>query len=168
MALTSKIITNIVSTLTNPLDLTTPAAPHAIKKSLALATGTGANQADLVFSDTRTLGASANEDLDLAGVLTDPFGIVMTFARIKMMYFFAAAANTNNVEIGGAAATQFVNWVNAAADVIILRPGGVFLLTAPDATAYAVGAGASDFLRVTNGAAGTSVTYDIVLIGASA
>lgn len=156
-------------TSSSVLDLVTAAqqAPLSLTKNLSLPTGTAANQADRLFSDTRTLAASATEDLDLAGVLTDAFGATLTFARIKLMYIAAAAANTNNVIVGGAAATQFASWVGAATHTVTVRPGGLLLLAAPDATAYTVGAGASDFLRIGNSAAGTSVTYDIVLVGAS-
>lgn len=168
MGLVTNLNLTLTANYTSPLDLVTAEANHKIIASVLLASGVGADAADLMFSDQRTLGASANEDLDLAGSLVDAFGNTLTFVKIKVMMFKAAAANANNVEVGGAAATQFVNWVNAAADVLIVRPGGFFALAAPDATAYAVGAGASDFLRVTNGAAGTSVTYDVVLIGTSA
>jgi hypothetical protein len=130
--------------------------------------GTGANAADRVFQDRRTLAASANEDLDLAGVLLDPFGAAITFARVKAIFVKASAANTNNVVIGGAAATQFVGGFGAATHTFAVQPGGLFLVVAPGATAWPVGAGTSDFLRITNSGAGTSVTYDVVIIGASA
>jgi len=38
---------------------------------------------------------------------------------------------------------------------------------AADATTYAVTAGTGDLLKVANSAGGTSVTYDIVIIGSS-
>lgn len=45
MSLISAINLTVVSTLTNPLDLGTPASLLNYSKSLALASGTGANQA---------------------------------------------------------------------------------------------------------------------------
>lgn len=77
----------------------------------------------------------------------------------------AAAANTNNVVVGGAASNGFINWVGDATDVINVRPGGVFMLVAPDSTAYAVTASTGDILKVANSSSGTSVTYTIVIIG---
>jgi hypothetical protein len=137
--------------------------------STILANGVGAGQADRRYHKTRTLAASATEDLDLAGVLTDVYGAVLTFARVKALIVAAAAANANNVIVGGAAATQFLSWVGAATHTVTVRPGGVLALIAGvgDSVGYVAGAGA-DFLRIGNGGAGTSVTYDITVIGCSA
>jgi hypothetical protein len=168
MALTTELLVQLVTKLTKAQDLVTPEAAQTYKKAVSLATGTGANQADKVFSDQRTLGASATEDLDLAGGLTDALGDTITLARVKAILIYAAAANTNNVQVGGAAANQFVNWVADATDKINVRPGGLLLLVAPDATAYAVTAATGDLLRIGNSAGGTSVTYDIIIVGASA
>jgi hypothetical protein len=44
----------------------------------------------------------------------------------------------------------------------------VFLWAATDSTSVAVTAGTGDLLTVTNSAGSTSVTYDIIIIGASA
>jgi hypothetical protein len=167
MPLDASYSLSVAATLTNQLDFTTVSAPISRIYQQILTDGAGANQANRLFHDQRTLAASANEDLDLAGVLTDPFGATITFARIRGLVVAAAATNTNNVIVGGAAATQFSSWVGAATHTVIVRPGGFLALFAPDATAYAVGAGATDFLRIANSAAGTSVTYDIILLGSA-
>jgi hypothetical protein len=132
-----------------------------------LADGTDANEANRIYHATRTLAASANEDLDLSGVLLDPLGDTLTFARVKALIVSAAAANTNNVIVGGAGTNTFINWVSDATDKIIVRPSGVFCVIASDITAYVVTAGTGDLLRVANSGAGSSVTYDITIIGAS-
>lgn len=138
-------------------------------KRLALTTGTAAGQADRLYAATRTIAPSSNEDLDLAGVLTDEFGTVITFARVKALFVQAALANANNVIVGAAAATQWAALLNATGTVT-LRPDAGILAWAgtADAIGYSVGAGATDLLRVANSGAGTPVTYDIVIIGASA
>lgn len=158
---------SIAATLNSALDLATASAALAYSKSTGMSTGTGANQADKIFHDTRTVNASTNDDLDLAGVLTDALGQSITFARIKAMIFKSADANTQNFSVGGAAANQFASWISAATASITLTPGGLWVLTAPGAAAYAVTAGTGDILRVANGA-GSAITYDIILIGASA
>ena len=168
MALATDISIQVIATLTKAFDLVTGSVPLNKRTLISLATGTGASQADKIFHDQRTLAASATEDLDLAGGLTDAFGDTITFVRIKGLLVVAAAANTNNVLVGGAAANQFINWVSDATDKVVVRPGGALLVAAPDATAYVVTAATGDLLRIGNGAAGTSVTYDIVLLGASA
>lgn len=156
------------ATVNNPLALQAVAAPLNIARTNQLASGTGANQADRIWAATRTIAASGTDDLDLAGVLVDAVGTTLGFARIKGLYVAANAANTNNVLVGAAAANQFATWLSAATTSLTVRPGGAFFLFAPDATAYAVTAGTGDILRVANSAGGTSVTYDIVLIGSSA
>jgi hypothetical protein len=166
--LNSRITISAVAELTSALDLATGRVPLQVDRGASFSSGTAANQADRIFHDTRTLAASATENLDLAGVLADSFGATITFARIKGILVAAASGNTNNVVVGGHATAAFVNWVGDATDTIVVRPGGTFCLTAPDATAYAVTATTGDMLTVTNSAGGTGVTYDIILIGASA
>lgn len=169
MTLSTQVVAWVRPTQTNPLDLGTGTfSPDLAKTDFLLTNGTGANQADRLWADTRTINASSNEDLDLAGSLTDAFGATITLARVKLIYVKAAAGNTNNVVVGGAASNGLLNWVADATDKINVRPGGVLLLAAPDATAYAVTAATGDLLRIANSGAGTSVTYDIVIVGSSA
>lgn len=147
--------------------LTTPRSDLNLSSAVPLGSGTGANQADRMYTATRTLAPSTAEDLDLAGTLLDAFGAAITFARVKALLFRSAAANTNNIVIGNAASNGFISWVGSATDKLTLRPGGFFALVAPDATAYAVTAATADLLHVLNGGAGTSVTYDVAIIGSS-
>lgn len=166
--LTSKLSVSVDAVQTANRALTSVRAPLEYARMLNLSTGTAAHQADLMFSGTRTLAASAAEDLDLSGPLLDAFGATLAFARIKGIVIAASANNTNNVVVGGAASNGFINWVADATDKVIVRPGGVFALFAQDATAYAVTAGTGDLLHVTNSGGTTSVAYDVVIIGASA
>ncbi len=154
---------------TKALDLTTVSDPLMFRRAVSLTDGTAAGKADKVFHDRRTLAASGTEDLDLAGVLIDAFGAAITFARIKGIFVGAAAANTNNVVVGAASATQWATLLNTTG-TLTLRPGASFcaIAGAADATAWAVTAGTGDLLKIANSAAGTSVTYDIVIVGASA
>lgn len=166
-ALTSKITMQVDATLQNLVGLANVSAPISRAIQAVLQTGTGANQADWAYSETNTLVASGTKDYDLAGTLTDIFGAVITFARVKVIALWADITNTNNVVLGAAAATQFVGPFGAATHTAHCRPGGCLLFFASDVTAWPVGAGASDLLRVTNSAAGTSVLYDILVIGSS-
>jgi hypothetical protein len=124
---------------------------------------------DVVFTDTRTLAASATEDLDLAGSLTGALGATLTFARIKAIFVSAAAANTNNVNVTRPASTG-TPWLLAAGDGIALRPGAAFTWVSgtADATGVAVTAGTGDLVTFTNSAGTTSVTYTVVVLGCSA
>lgn len=167
MPLTTRLTTHLQASLTAGLDLSTPVDALNRLVRLDLATGTGSGQADLMWHDARTLAASANEDLDVAGVLTSGLGATVTMARIKLLWIAAAAANTNTVVVTRPASNG-VPIFSAASDAMALRPGGQLLITAPDATGIAVTAGTGDLINVGNGSSGTSVTYSVVIIGASA
>jgi hypothetical protein len=170
MSLTSKISLNVAAALSSSLDLVTPAARLSQRYSTELDDGTAAGAADKVFSDTRTLNASATENLDLAGSLTDALGASLTFAKVKALIVHAAAANTNNVVVGGDATTTFFGIFADETDAIVLRPGATLALFVgeADAAAYAVTAATADLLKITNSGAGTAVSYDIIIIGTSA
>jgi len=155
------------STMSESLDLKTRQAALAFSRSIAFDNGTGAGQADKVWDDTRTITASGTDDIDLAGVLLDAFGAVATFVKVKGIFVAAAAGNTNNVVVGAAAATQFVGPFGAATHTIAITPGNFWCVT-NNGAGWTVGAGASDLLRVANSAGGTSVIYDIVILGTSA
>ena len=156
------------ATMTESLDLKSRTSSLDFRRSLSLVNGVGAGQADKVYDDTNTLTASATLDIDLVGVLTDAFGATLSFARVKGLFVSADAGNTNNVVVGGAAATQWVGPFGAAAHTVSVRPGGFVAFASSDATGWPAVGGASDLLRIANGAAGSSVTYSIVIVGSSA
>lgn len=168
MPLSSALAMSASGTLSTVLDLGTASFPMGLSSAVSLSTGTTAGKADKAFSDTRTLAASATEDLDLAGVLLDAFGVAITFARIKGLIIKASAANVNNVVVGAATA-PWITLLNSTG-TITLRPGASFCAMAgvADATAYGVTATTADILKVANSGAGTSVSYSICIIGASA
>lgn len=171
MSLTSRVEVKVQSTLTGTQDLGSSKATMVKSYALNLADGTLAGQANRVWGDTRTLGPSASEDLDLAGALLDALGGPFVLTRVRALIVAAAPgpAQVNDVLVGGAAATQFLSWVGAATHQVRLRPGCAFALLDGqlDLTGYVVSGGTADLLRVTNGGAGTSVTYDIIVIGTS-
>lgn len=161
----SQLILKIAATLTNALDLSTPEDALSRDYTLNLGDGNGANQANQVFHDQRTLAASASEELDLSGGLTNGLGQSVTFTKLKLLLIKAAAGNTNDVLVGGASLNGFIAPFGDATDVIKVKPGGTLLLVAPDANGYAVTAGTADLLKIANSGAGSGVTYDIVAIG---
>jgi hypothetical protein len=94
MSLVTTITAGIRALLTGSADHGTPTADLQLSYSAALATGTGSSQADKVFSDQRTLAASASEDLDLAGGISDALGVTVTFAKVKAIMIKAAPPRT--------------------------------------------------------------------------
>lgn len=145
-------------------DLGSPKMRVSVSKLLSLVAGTAdTDEANVLFSDQRTIAASSNEDLDLAGSLTDAFGSTITAAEIVAIYVSAASGNTNNVEITVPASNGFVGPFKAASDGYVVKPGEYFF--AQSQSGWAVTAGTGDLLNIANSSSGTGVTYDIVIVG---
>lgn len=167
MAFGLKALVQLESELTSPLDLSTPSSLVKIAQQITFLQGAGAGQADMIWHDRRTIAASATDSLDLAGTaLQNPFGANLTFARLKMIFVRAAAANTNNVNVVRPASNG-VPWALAAGDGFAVKPGGLFLWHDPSAAGAVVTAGTGDLIDIVNSAGGTSVEYDVVLVGAA-
>lgn len=164
MSLSVRALIQFAATLTSSQDLSSGASETPFGRQVVFTDGTGLNQANRVWSDERVLAASATEDLDLSGTLTDPFGATITLQKVKGLIVAAALGNTNNVVIGGASATQWVGPFGAATHTLAVKPGGVLALFAPDAAGYPV-TPTTDLLKVANSGSGTGVTYQIVVIG---
>jgi len=130
--------------------------------------GTTAGKMDLLYSKTATLAASASEELDLRGALTDALGQTCVFVDVRMICVIASAGNTNDVLVGGAAANAFVNWVGNSSDIVVVKPGGCLFLYTPTDAGYAVTAGTADLLKIANSGGATGVTYTIYIGGVSA
>jgi hypothetical protein len=148
---------------TGSADLGTPQILVDIQKQLAFTPGTAAvGQSNVLFSDTRTLAASATENLDLAGVLADALGATIAAAEVVAVYFAAASGNTNDVQITRPASNGVPLFL-AAGDGFALGPGDFTIRTYRNGIAVVAATG--DLVTVTNGGAGTPVTYDVVIIG---
>lgn len=169
MSLTTRLELSLRLFQTSPLDLGAVAFEPNISKALTLTDGTTAGKANRLFTNKSTIAASGADSLDLAASLIDAFGATITFVKVKLLYVAAAAANTNNVLVGGAASNGFITPFGAADDQLVLRPGAWMVLAAgaADATGYAVTAGTGDLLAIENSGAGSSVTYDIAIVGTS-
>lgn len=170
MPLSTQIQLSIQAAQTAAYDLGPNALKNAIAavaKSLSWDSGTASGQADLMFSDTRTLTASAAENLDVAGTLTDAFGSTLTLVKLRLIWVYAAAANNvaNNVQLTRPASNG-VPFLMASGDGIALAPGSGFLWFDPVGVTVTPATG--DLLTVTNGAGTNSVNYDVLLIGTSA
>lgn len=150
--------------LTKTLDIGTATLTVPYDKKYTMANGTGADQDNMMWTDTRTIAASGTDSLDLYGGLTNAFGDTMNFSDIKGIFIFAASANTNNLLIGGDT-NAAVNWVADKTDIIVVKPGGMFCLYDPSAGGYGVTNTTADIFKIANSAGTTGVTYDIIVIG---
>lgn len=159
---TANIALSIDATLAGTGDLGTPKQRVLIEELLQFAAGTDAiNKADILFQDTRTLSASANEDLDLAGALSNAFGTSITAAEIVLLYVKAHSGNSNNVNVTRPASNGVPIFL-AAGDGRAVKPGQFLLIT--DESGIAVTASTGDLINVANSGSGTSVTYDVLVL----
>jgi hypothetical protein len=140
----------------------------AIDHLLSFTDGIGANQADVLWSSgTRSLAASGTETIDVRGALSDAMGVVVDVVELVALLVVAAPANTNDVVVGNAA--NPIPLFSAPTATFAVKPGGVLMVGAPAAAGQCtIAAGSTDGLKITNSAAGTPVSYSIVVIGRTA
>lgn len=128
---------------------------------LSLADGVGLNQADLVYSE-KDQSISGAEDRDLAGTLLDAYGALITFVKVKALMVTCPVANTDTVIVGAKGATGFVGPWGANTESIAIRPGGAWIMLAPDLTGYAVAAGSTDILQFNVGGGTQVFSWQVV------
>ncbi len=154
----------LIGQLIKSLDIGTARLDVNYSKRYSTANGTGADQANMIWTDTRTITASSNDDLDLYGGITNAFGDTMNFAAIKGIFLFANVLNVNDIKIGNSSA-EISTMTGNINDIFIVQPGGMWCVYNPSAGGYGVTNTTADILRVTNAAGGTSVDYDIIILG---
>jgi hypothetical protein len=148
-------------------DLGAPKMAVNVEKLLSLYEGTDAtNKANILFSDTRTLAASSNENIDFSGALTDAFGASIVAAEVVALLVTADAANVNNVQVTRPASNGFIGPFLAAGDGVAIKPGEWMSFVSQ--SGWAVTAATGDLLNIANSGAGTSVTYSIIIVGRTA
>jgi hypothetical protein len=165
MAVTTTLTANFNALLTGAAGgLGVASVRHPLEKSFNFADGTGLDQASKVWTRlAQSLAASASDSFDLSGALTDSLGNPAVFTKVKAIYVFAYAANTNNVVIGND--TNHVPIFGAVTHSFAILPGNIFLVTNRSVAGWTVTAGTGDIIKLTNSAAGTAVVYDIAILG---
>jgi hypothetical protein len=167
MSLTSKLLVEFTAAQIGSNDFDGPNFEPKLRRLMSFASGTGADQADILFVDERSVAASSSEDLDLAGVLADALGTTIAAAEVIGIIVEADAANTNNVVVGDATAP--VPLFGGTNPTVAVKPGGIFVLFAPNAAGqFTVGAGSTDDLKIANSGSGTPVVYRIAILARSA
>jgi hypothetical protein len=161
MALNAQILLSILAHESSSGDISQTLRATPATYSLTLGNGTGANQAQVAWSDVRTAGESP-DDLDLTS-LSDDRGTV-SFSAIKAAYLRNTHAS-NQVDIRGGAAienswTGFAYADESGADLVVL-PGGAAFVSAPTAGGIAV----SPAYKILRLVANPGTTYEIILIG---
>lgn len=145
-------------------DLGSPKMRVETEELLSLLEGTDTTgKANILFSDQRTIAASSNENIDLSGALTDAFGASIVAAEVVAIFIKAAAANVNSVQVTRPASNGFIGPFLATGDGLAIKPGEYALFVSK--SGWAVTAATGDLLNIANSGAGSSVVYDIVIVG---
>lgn len=170
MAIAATLTVRLSATQTGPNDFTDKFTP-LIEKIQKITDGTTTNKADILFCDERSISTGANDDIDLAGSLTDAFGVTITAAEIVAILVINApisgSANSTDLTIG-AGANPFIGFLGATDTIGPIKPGGFFMLGAGHASGIgAVTAGTGDILRIAN-SSGATVTYQIAILARTA
>ena len=160
---TASIIATITARgrVTVGIDKPTDDLRHSVKDSIAL--GTSADQADEMYHEERTIGASP-DDLDLAGGLSNALGQTITFVEIVSV-MIEHLSGTGTITVGNAAANAAVLWFGAAAHTEKVEAGGFVLRHSPADGKWVVTPATGDILRI-NGTNGDK--YRIIIIGRTA
>src|SRR5690348_2887891 len=119
---TLKLALAIVGVQSNDGDLSTPQDDLVLRYEQTFANGTGADQAQIIWHDHRSLSSSAAESLDLAGGLTHPLGGTVTFSAIKAIIVKGAAGNTGNLRVGADVANAFEGFFGASSVGTLVTP----------------------------------------------
>lgn len=159
MDLTAQILLQIAAVETSTADLSATVTTTNVSRSISFATGTGANQAQVAWSDSRTIDALGEDTPDLAA-LDDARGTV-AFTAIKLIYIRNTGAQPIVWDGNGDWDTGPQKTPDTSSYEI--PPGGIYLASNPSAAGWAVGA-SGEYVTILNDNA-TAGSYDILLIG---
>jgi hypothetical protein len=158
MALDAQILLSILAHETSSGDISQTLRVTPATYSLALSDGTGANQAQIAWSDSRT-ATTANDDLVVTSLADtrDGASVTVAFSSVKIVYVRNKSANSNLL-LGLSGITNFGGFPQAGGFV---PSGGCYFIAAPSDAGITVLAGHVARLRADSGTA----DYDIILIG---
>lgn len=142
------------------MDLNTVLDELSINTGVNWSFGVGANQANLLWHDRRSI-SDAGETIDVyAGSEKNAFGGALSMEAIKLLYVKNTHA-TLTLKILGTVGTA-IGICADPTDIIELPPGGFLLWVCP--TAAGIGTTTNKDLKFAAKTAGT-ITYDVVLMG---
>jgi len=156
------ILFNIVSY--NDNDLSSVEDKLTLTAGANFADGTAADQANTLWSDTRTLADGASEEIDIHdGSVNNNFGNPLTLTKLKGLYIRNNSADACLL-IGGGATTPIELFSDAASDKLKLPPEGENLFIAPNVDGVDVTTN-SHIKLAHDGTGASTLTYDIIVIG---
>jgi hypothetical protein len=166
-SLSAAVIVKIVAALSQSIGLATPAlAQINYPLEFDFVDGGGAGKAHQMYSAAaENIAASGTKTYDLSGSLKDAFNNSIAFTKVKLIMVKADPTNVNDVVIGGAASNGFISLFGDPTDKLVVKPGGLALLVAPDANGYAAVDATADQFKFANSGSGTGVNYDLLMFG---
>jgi hypothetical protein len=173
MTLSAQIVAQLRATQLGSNDFGGPQFSPTMEKIVSLSIGTGADQADILWMDERSVGTGANDDLDLNGVLTNAFGATINAVEIVALFIInepraGSPANTTNLTVGSGTnpVTGYLGGTTPTLGPI--RPGNFVLFGGGNIGGFGVvTASTGDILRIAN-SSGASATYQIAILARSA
>jgi hypothetical protein len=163
MALNGQIALSILAHETSIGDLSRTLRATPANYALSITDGTGANQAQVVWSDSRT-ATTANDDLSLSALsdTRDGAAVVVAFTQIKLVYV-RNTSSTQSLRIGGV--SGLTAFSGLPINVFIeIPPGGCYLVAGPSDGGFTVSSGVNASIARFAAASG-SCTYDVIFIG---
>ena len=161
-ALSGKTQTNVFFEYSGDSGLiVTPKTVININESISWTFGTGANQANVIFQDSRSTD-DTGETLDLfaSGSLLDMYGNALTMANLKFLYVKNTHA-TLILELFGNTSLDLLI-LSGTTDALEIVPGGHFVWVGPTAAGIDMSTNKNLFVAATT--AGT-ITYDVLAVG---
>lgn len=137
---------------------------HVLEFEKDWTSGTTANTADLVYSLNDVGYTTTPVDYDLRGSLASKLDASAVVAVEVVCVIVKNESTTGDLHVGGDA--NSIPLFGAAADYLVVKPGGLLVLCSGADPAYATTAGTGDILQIT-ASAGT-VVGDVIVLGRSA
>ncbi len=165
MALTAKMIMNILMDYTSTKDLGTASYPLQFSGGITLVSGTGANKGTTLFDITYTLAnAAGTQTIQLAdGSLTDSLGDAVSFDIVRGLYIKNNSVDATCI-VGAAAATPLAIFGTPATDTMLVLPLGELFWAAPNAAGLDVTTN-EDLKILHNGDGSDTMDVDLVIVG---
>lgn len=165
MAIALKNVRHIVAlqgtqTSDTSVDATKPTQEINFSPSNAFSHGTGANEADNRWEKTAELAATS-VTFDLTGGVTDKFGNVLTFTKVKSLIIHNTSTTVgDNLTLTG----DFfdTNFTSAGTFSHVLGPLGIYAVSSPG-VGLTVTSGSADAVKIDAGA--KTITYKISVLG---
>lgn len=173
MALNGTLTLALRAALTGTADFGAPVSNVDFTQAFTFADGTAAGQADIIWTDERTVASASNDDIDLSPIV-DAIGVSRAPVEIVGIILVNAprsgAANTTNLTLGVGTNPVTPGFLGGTTPTVgPIRPGGMFMIWNSDNAAGfgAITATTADILRIAN-SSGAAATYQIAVVGRSA